>query len=165
METELEESECDSEFSGAYEGDISLVESSASVEICDAAVSESEAADSAPHVDMANSSLVSRSMSPYSSADSYLRRVKQPKSLISGRSDLRRQVVHARLQAELIRAQSKIVQLESELSHQRNLTEHAQIRQNDSHATTAISDITNGSQVERLHQVCMHTCMCMSAFL
>lgn len=148
---EVDLSVCESELSAAYEGDISLVESSASVEISDAHVSENET-DVETKTNRGGSPDTSRS--PYSTSRSLLHRVRRPKSSVAGRSDLRKQVVNARMKAELIRANSKIVQLESELSRQRNLTEHAQIQQTGSYMSN-IADTTNGAQVERLHQVCV----------
>ena len=149
VETSLDQSLCESE---AYEGDISLVDSSASVEISEAQVSEGETDVS----EQGDSHVYSRcTSSPHSISRSYLHRVRQPKGLTSSRSDLRKQVVHARLQAELIRAQSRIVQLESELSRQRNLNEHAHIQHIKSHVT-AKPEVTSGTQVERLHQVCCY---------
>ena len=106
LSTSLDQSLCESE---AYEGDISLVDSSASVEISEAQVSEGETDVS----EQGDSHVYSRcTSSPHSISRSYLHRVRQPKGLTSSRSDLRKQVVHARLQAELIRAQSRIVQLD-----------------------------------------------------
>ena len=139
--------------SEAYEGDVSLVESSASVEISEANVSENETDVSEQGGSFVYSRRPFVTSSPQSISRSYLHRVRQPISSTSSRSDLRKQVIHARLQAELIRAQSKIVQLESELSRQRNLTEHAQIQQINRHMTTE-PELINGTQVERLHQVC-----------
>lgn len=143
---EVDLSMCESELSAAYDGDVSLVESSVSVEI---SVSESET-DVDTKLIQGGSPNTSRSL--YSTPRSLLHGVKKPRSSVAGRSDLRKQVFHARMQAELIRANSKIVQLESELSRQWNLTEHAQIQQTDSYVSS-ISDTTNGAQVERLHQV------------
>ena len=152
VEIEPDQSACESEFSAAYEGDISLVESSASVEISESPESE----DILPIlISVGASPYVGAHRGPHSTSRSYEHGVRKPRSLSASRSDLRKHLVHARLQAELIRAKSKIVQLESELSSQRNLTEHARIQQTDGQHTTSKSDDTNSIQVERLHKVCM----------
>ena len=152
VEIEPDQSACESEFSAAYEGDISLVESSASVEISEYPESE----DISPIlIGVGASPYVGAHHGPHSTSRSYEHGVRKPRSLSASRSDLRKHLVHARLQAELIRAKSKIVQLESELSSQRNLTEHARIQQTDGQHTTSKSDDMNSIQVERLHRVCM----------
>ena len=150
VETEPEQSACESEFSAAYEGDVSLVESSTSVEVYEAPESEADILSDPVLISVGVSpSVRAYGRSPHSTSRSYDHGIRKPRSLTAGRSDLRKQ------QAELIRAKSKIVQLESELSSQRNLTEHAQIQQTDSLVTSKSEDM-NGTQVERLHQVCMH---------
>ena len=156
VETEPEQSACESEFSAAYEGDVSLVESSTSVEVYEAPESEADILSDPVLISVGVSpSVRAYGRSPHSTSRSYDHGIRKPRSLTAGRSDLGKQLVHARLQAELIRAKSKIVQLESELSSQRNLTEHARIQQTDSLVTSKSEDM-NGTQVERLHQVCMH---------
>lgn len=155
-EMELDRSVCESELSAAYEGDVSLVESSASVEISEADLPLSEYETDIPS---SQSHIVSSPRHRDSSSlhSTFRHGVRKPVSSTSGRSDLRRQAAFARLQAELIRANSKIVQLESELSHQRNLAEHAQIKGMDSHVSSYSEVNTSGAQVERLHQVCIST--------
>ena len=139
-----DQSACESESSEAYEGDVSLVESSASVRL-------SEPPENEYILPMLFSVGASPSINTSLGRDE--RGVRKPRSLTSGRSDLRKHLVHARLQAELIRAKSKIVQLELELSSQRNQTEHAQIQRTDRQRMTSKSEDVNGTQVERLHQV------------
>lgn len=138
----------ESEFSEAYEGDISLVESSASVELSEPPENESILPV-----------LISVGASPSLHTRGYEHGVRRPRSLITSRSDPRQHLVHARLQAELIRAKSKIVQLESELSSQWSQTEHARIQQTDRQHATSESEDMNGTQVERLHQVSMYNCV------
>ena len=148
VEIEPDQSACESEFSEAYEGDISLVESSASVEL-------SEPPESEDGVPVLISVGATSSVTTYHTRG-YEHGVRKPRSLTAGKSDLRKHLVHARLQAELIRAKSKIVQLESELSSQRNQTEHARIQQIDRQHATSKSEDMPGTQVERLHQVCVY---------
>ena len=155
-ETDLDKSACESELSAAYEGDISRVESSVSVETSEVDLDASEGEADIPSSQQSNLVSSSRVRESPSLHSTFSHGVKKPRSLKSGQSDLRRQVVFARLQAELIRANSKIVQLESELSRQRNLTEHAQIQKMDSHMSSYSEVNTSGAQVERLHQVCAH---------
>jgi hypothetical protein len=145
MDVQPDQSTCESEFSEAYEGDISLVESSASVQLSEP-----------PENEYILPMLFSVGASPSITTRGHDELgVRKPRNLTSGRSDLRKHLVHARLQAELIRAKSKIVQLESELSSQRNQTEHAQIERIDRRRVTSKSEDVNGTQVERLHQVCI----------
>ena len=150
MEVEIEPDQSESELS-AYEGDVSLVESTASVEASESSESEAESSVS----DKVQSSVGDSPSvtSPLSMFRSHEHGIRKPKSLNAGRTNLRKQIVHARLQAELIRAQSKIVQLESELSSQQILMEHSRIQQTDRHVTGMSEDVS-GTQVERLHQVC-----------
>ena len=144
MDVQPDQSVYESEFSEAYEGDISLVESSASVRL-------SEPPENEDILPMLFSVGASPSINTSLGRDE--RGVRKPRTSASGRSDLKKHLVHARLQAELIRAKSKIVQLESELSSQRNQTEHAQIQRTDRRHMTSKSEDMNGTQVERLHQV------------
>ena len=149
---EIEPDQSESEFS-AYEGDISLVESTASVEVSESSGSESEGESSASDQVQYSAGDSPSARSPLSVFRSHEHGIRKPMSLTAGRTNLRKQLVHARLQAELIRAKSKIVQLESELSSQRILVEHSRIQQTDRHVTS-MSEDQSGTQVERLHQVC-----------
>ena len=142
----------ESEGSAAYEGDVSLAESFASVDQYDGPVSETESETTTSSQPITSGAPPNLSWPTTSSP--YTGVVRMTRLTTKLQPSLRYHAINARQQAALIQAKTRIVQLQSEVSSLQHASKRARIEEAEEEVVSKSGDqMLSIEQEERLQQV------------